>query len=228
MVKYPGLMPTYTRLSSLLGLALVAVATPGLAVELADHLAPKADIDPWVVMLSLSYEANIPTWYSSCLLFCCGIALGVVSLRVWEERAPFRWHWSGLAVIFGYMSMDEAVGFHEHLNSIADLPGIFYFAWVIPVGIAVAVLGLVYLKFLRHLPPATRRGFVIAGAIYVTGALGMELPLGYWADQNGEDNLGYALIDFVEEVLEIHGASRFLIALWDYIRGSGAGGEHGK
>ncbi|WP_228680788.1 hypothetical protein [Myxococcus xanthus] len=41
----------------------------------------------------------------------------------------------------------------------------------------------------------------------------MELPLGWWAEQHGNDNLVYALIDHVEEALELIGASLFLAAL---------------
>ena len=45
----------------------------------------------------------------------------------------------------------------------------------------------------------------------------MELPLGYWTERHGNDNLVYALIDLVEESLELLGVSLFLVALVEYL-----------
>ena len=44
----------------------------------------------------------------------------------------------------------------------------------------------------------------------------MELPLGWWMDRAGSHNLTYALIDWVEESLEMIGVSVFLYALIGY------------
>lgn len=57
--------------------------------------------------------------------------------------------------------------------------------------------------------------FITAGVTYVTGALLMELPLGWWTERAGNENLTYAAIDHVEELLEMWGASLFLAALVD-------------
>lgn len=84
------------------------------------------------------------------------------------------------------------------------------------------VFGLAFLGFLSHLPRDTRRRFVLAGSLYVSGALVMELPLGYWTDIAGSHNLTYALIDWVEESLEIAGLSIFAYSL---VRYSGLGAQ---
>ena len=76
-----------------------------------------------------------------------------------------------------------------------------------------AILGVAYLGSLSHLPTRVRNQFVLAGAIYVGGALGKELPLGYWTDLRGDQNLVYGLIDLVEESMEMIGASLFLCSL---------------
>ena len=44
------------------------------------------------------------------------------------------------------------------------------------------------------------------------GAMGVELVLSYWTDLYGSSNLGYALIDWVEETMEMCGAALFLSA----------------
>jgi len=37
------------------------------------------------------------------------------------------------------------------------------------------IFGLVYLRFLVDLPPKTRHLFLIAGLVYISGVLGMEM-----------------------------------------------------
>jgi hypothetical protein len=195
---------------------LVLVSALGLLAELVHHLwtnSPLAGVAP---LFSLSEEGNVPTWYSSALLLTCGLLLLLIASAATQARARHRGHWWFLALAFLYISMDETVTLHEHLNDLIPLGGIFYFSWVIPVGIAVAVMGLAYVPFLRGLPARTRRQFLVAGVIYVGGALLTELPLGYWSVRVGEDNLGYSLIDFIEETLELTGVTLFLLALLEY------------
>jgi hypothetical protein len=74
-----------------------------------------------------------------------------------------------------------------------------------------------YLKFLFHLPMKTRVKVAVAGALYVGGALGVELPLGLWTERHGELNFGWAIIDMAEESMEIAGSSLFLFALLEYL-----------
>ena len=174
-------------------------------------------LGPVLEFLSLSYERNLPTWYASGLLLCCALALAAIARHAALTGAPRRRHWWGLAAAFLYLSMDESVGLHEHLSDWVHLHGVLYFSWVVPAGVAVLALALAYLPFLAHLPVRPRRQFLVAGALYVTGALGMELPLGYWTELHGNDNLVYALIDLVEESLELLGASLFLAALVEYL-----------
>ena len=190
--------------------ALIAIASAGLAVELLHH-GPLPDLDEDLVALfSLSWEGNLPTWYSSALLLACAITLFLIAGSAARREARY---WSLLAAVFGYLSIDEAVGLHEQLNDVVHLSGPLYFGWIVPAGIAVALLGLAYLRFLRALPSETRRRFLVAGALYVAGALFMEIPLGLWTEAHGDGNLGYALIDFAEESLEMIGATLFLVAL---------------
>jgi hypothetical protein len=171
---------------------------------------------PLVTLLSLSEEANVPTWYSSMLLFACAVALASIAGLVRASGAPMFKQWAVLSGVFGYMSLDETAQIHERLNSLhllSNLRGVFYFGWIIPASIVVLVVGVAYLPFVFRLPKPTRIRFIVAGVIYVGGALVMEMPLGAWATRHGENNLGYALIDGVEETMEMAGAALFLVAL---------------
>ena len=193
-----------------LGAALIAVGAAGLTVELLHHGPLPALDEDLVGLFSLSYEGNLPTWYSSALLLACAITLAAIAPSAPAGQARY---WALLSGVFGYLSIDEAVGLHEQLNQLVRLGGPFYFGWIIPAGAAVLVLAAVYLGFLRALPGETRRRFLVAGALYVGGALVMEIPLGLWTEAHGDGGLGYALIDFAEESLEMSGASLFLLAL---------------
>ena len=200
------------RLRKGLWVALPVIAITGLAVELMHHgVGPEAPED-LVALFSLSFEGNLPTWYSSALLLGCGILLAAIAARA----ASHRRHWGLLAGVFVYMSLDEVATLHERLNGLVELGGVLTFGWVIPAALVVAALGIAYLPFLRALPATTRRRFIVAGAIYVGGALLMELPLGLWTSGHGDENLGYVLIDFVEETMEMTGATLFLLALEDH------------
>lgn len=210
-----------SALRRILFVAMALVVGAGLAVEILKETVRLGDYKIVVPLFSLSYEQNIPTWYSSALLFSCSAALALIAAGSRRERAPFVRHWWGLAAAFLYISLDETASIHEGAGRFFKLHGVFYFSWVIPAGIIVAAIGLAYLRFLAHLPRGARRQFIISGVIYVGGALFMELPLGYWTEREGSRNFVYAAIDAVEEGMEILGASLFLLALVDYIHAHG-------
>jgi hypothetical protein len=195
-----------------------AIAGAGLIAEVCDHL-----LAPWwapvlVPLLSLSYEHNLPTWYAVLLHATCAglLVLHGLSLRngaFARGAGPARW--LVLGGLFAFISLDELVQIHEAASNWFDTGGVLYFGWVIPAAALVAALGLWYLPFLQALPGRTRRRFIVAGVTFVSGALLMELPLGYWTEQAGADNLVYAGIDWIEETLELVGVSLFLLALLD-------------
>ena len=190
----------------------------GAASEFLPFILRLEETPDWVGILSLSYEDNIPTWYSSFVLSACGVVLACIALRPPAERQGHGFHWTLLCAGFFYISLDESASYHEHLSLFfKGTRGVLYFGWVIPAGILVALLGVVFLKFLAVLPKAVRWRFVTAGFIYVTGALLMELPLGWWVDHAGrEARLGYVLIDWVQESMELLGSTLFLISLLRY------------
>ena len=185
----------------------------GLLAELAQHLGG-ARVSA-VGLLSLSYEGNLPSWYASALpLLCAGLLAWIAA----GERHDRR-HWWVLALGFCAISIDEAVGFHERLSGLFDTSGVLHFDWVIPAGALVIALGAYFLGFLRRLDRGTARRFVVAGGLYVTGAVLFELPLGWWTERHGDDSLGYALIDWCEETLEFVGLTMFAAALLARLRG---------
>jgi hypothetical protein len=201
--------------------SLTVVAGAGVLVEILRHpyeLGTKSGVVP---LLSLSYEENVPTFYTAVLLLACAALLSVVALGAKQGGERFVKHWWVLAAGFAYIAFDEVLQFHEHAGKLIKGSGLLHFSWVIPAAILVLVIGLSYIPFLRHLPRPVRNRFVLAGAIYVGGAVGMDLPLGWWTERYGEDTLGYALIDAAEEALEMLGLILFLLGLVGYLADKG-------
>src|SRR5690348_9847197 len=96
--------------------AFLVVTGAGLAVELLKpiyHLKTRSGALP---LLSLSYEQNIPTWYTSALLLACSLLLAVISAGARAKNDPFTNHWRGLAVAFLYISLDEVAELHERAS----------------------------------------------------------------------------------------------------------------
>jgi hypothetical protein len=90
--------------------------------------------------------------------------------------------------------------------------------WVIPALIFVALVGLSYLPFLMQLKRTTAVLFVVAGATYVMGAVGMDMIGGLIVEQHGMESLQHSFARMIEELLEMLGVLVFLYALLEYIR----------
>lgn len=206
--------------------ALVAVlCTVGLGVELWHAFAPSTFSDALLPRFSLSFEGNVPTWLSSALLLACALTSADIASSPTIHRPNTWW---GAAAAFMWASLDETAEIHESLGGVFRTGGVLYFDWVIPAALALLGLAFMFWPWFRALPRATRRRLATAWCVYFTGALLMELPLGWWTERAGADSLGYALLDWVEEALEFVGIVMMLLALLAH-REAGAtpASEHG-
>lgn len=166
-------------------------------------------------------EANIPAWYSASLLLLCSFLLAAIAFAEKRQRGGHFLHWLALSLIFAFLSLDETAQLHElsiaPLRDIFGTTGFFYYGWIVPAALCVTLFVLAYLRFLASLPARTRRLFLLAGSIFVGGAIGVEAVSGKHASLQGEQNLTYHLIITVEELLEMAGVVLFIYALLDYI-----------
>jgi hypothetical protein len=172
---------------------------------------------PWPVrqLFDVDEEDSIPTWYSTTALFLASSLLFLISRLKRADRDPSLLYWYGLTAAFAALSLDEIAGFHETLNSQVD------YSWAIPGGIAAAVFGLAYLRFLWRLPSQTRWLFILAGAVFVGGAVGVEMSTDWYADEDLLNTLAYNLWNTVEEGMEMAGVVLFIHALLKYLAGEG-------
>lgn len=172
-------------------------------------------------LLNLNEEASLGTWYAGILLFAGGACCMLIAWARFQLRQPERWHWLGLAAMFTAFSMDEIVGLHERtqepLRAALGLGGAFYFSWIVLAVPLVLLVGVLYLRFLLRLPAGIRNTMIIAAALFVGGAVGVEMLGGMQAEVHGQENLRFMLLAQVEEVMEMLGAAAFIYATLRYI-----------
>lgn len=173
--------------------------------------------ESFVRLFGLDHEANIPTWFSSALLLADAALLGWIAMSRRAREAPFWRHWSALALMFLFMSLDETAQIHEMLvrptRHLLDLGGALHFSWVVPAGILMLIFGAAYFRFLRELPAGTGRLFLLSGTVFLLGALGMESLSALFATQAGKTSVAYGIATSAEEFLEMAGIVLFLKAL---------------
>ncbi|MCB1124592.1 MAG: hypothetical protein KJT03_23770, partial [Verrucomicrobiae bacterium] len=165
-------------------------------------------------------ENNVPSFFSALCLFVSSLLLLQISLLRKKQSAAYL-AWLGLSLIFCFLSVDEVAMFHERLvgplDQILDTSGYLRFAWVIPYGLATLILAVVYLRFLVRLPGKTRTLFIVAGILFISGALGMEMISANYFDHHGGKTLAYDLMTTLEESLEMLGVFTFIYALLAYL-----------
>jgi hypothetical protein len=173
-------------------------------------------------ILEVDEENSLATWFSSTLLLTCAVALFAVALCRRSAAERYVPHWFLLSFVFVALSIDEAIEVHEGtIGPVRDafgLSGIFYYAWVVPAFIALAVMAPLYVRFLLHLPARFAVLFLVSGAVYVTAAGGLEMFEGLAAETSGSTGLGAMALQRLQESLEMVGAALFLFSLLAYLR----------
>lgn len=176
--------------------------------------------------LNFDEEKNLPSVFSSLLLFSASIILGYIGTSKLKVKTP-KYFWWSLSFLFLFLAADELLRIHElsgrQLSTIIDSSGIFYYSWLIPYLIIVTLIGLLYLKPLIKLPKKSRRDIIFAGIIYLTGVMGLEMLTGWIIDYRGLQNAQLIIIpEFfilytLEELLEMIGISYFIFVLLEFL-----------
>ncbi len=167
-------------------------------------------------------EGTIPTWFAAVQLLGASALLALIA-TVEQRCGRGAMPWWVLAVGFLYLSFDEAAEVHEQagllLRGIVKRDGIFYFRWVVIAVPLCIALYLLFRGFLRRLPAGTRRGTLLGGALFLGGAVGMEMVSGWLISRGLSGDLGNGLLNGLENALELAGIAVFVGALFAHIEG---------
>lgn len=181
------------------------------------------------VLFDLQGEVTVPTWFSASLLLFCAMLFAAIAAAKRRMEDEFQRHWFGLAAIFLGLSIDEAADFHGAVSykvqSTWNTSGVLAYPWILPAAILSLVVGLIYLRFLLHLPNPLRNRVILAGSLFLLGALVLEAVEAAYDSAVGGDGLVYILMVAAEESLEKTGAIVLLTALLSYL-GTIIGGIH--
>ncbi|UII26407.1 hypothetical protein LVD15_24430 [Fulvivirga maritima] len=191
-----------------------------IAGNIIKYTTEYPDLEEHVIrLIDFDTEQNIPSYFSSLLLLSVSILLMYIARS--KRTGNFYKQWLGLSLIFAFLAIDEAVSIHEILigpmRYFFNLDGIFYYAWVIPYGIIFLMIGIYYIKFLFSLPKTYTKRFIISAAIFIFGALVMEMIGSSYVSHNGGKDLIYGLLCTVEETFEMVGMSYFIYTLLAYM-----------
>lgn len=201
-----------------LGAAIVGLIVTHLVLITLVERLDRAQFEDTAVAWGLGHEYNAPSVFAAGLIAAASLLCAVAARRAQMQGDPLQRGWTILAAVLAFLAVDEAVQIHERLGERLDdrleLGGPLSFPWIVPYLIATAALVVALLPFLRRLDPGLRRSLVIAGAIYVAGAAGVEAISAIWWDAQG-DRADYVfhLISTVEEAMELTGMAMFVVVM---------------
>jgi hypothetical protein len=196
-----------------LAYALVGVATALVVFGVGTNLVyAKIDRpnDEFQRLFDVNAEANIPTWFSTVVLFAVALVIaGIAALRR-RGNEPDAASWSYFTALVFVMSLDELAGLHEAVGDVidrnVDLPVIGGYGWVVAGAAVVVVSALALRAVFRGMPRSTARHAVIAAVVYVTGALGVEVLEAVFVNDTNRIGAGVHVLTGAQEGLEMLGA----------------------
>jgi hypothetical protein len=177
-----------------------------------------------VPLFHFDLEFNIPSLYSTLAILFCSALLRFISFKESISKGKQQgFYWKVLSYIFLYLGFDELMSLHEHIGGIAhhwvgDINGLNESRyWTIPFIFLLILFFLFFVRFFLELPNQTKVSFFVAGFMYVTGAVGVELFSGQFILAHPRAGLLYHILSIFEELLEMIGIVLFIRALVSYI-----------
>lgn len=171
--------------------------------------------------LDFDRESNIPNWYSGSVFLICALLLFLIAATQKKQGSRYVLHWRILGGIFVLLSLDDISSLHERtiepLRHALHAGSFLHFTWVVPAVILLAIFALAYVRFLLHLAPRSRNLLILAGAVYVAGAIGFESAFGQFEDAPGLGTVVYAIGANAEQIIQYFGQVLFIYALLDYL-----------
>lgn len=168
---------------------------------------------------NLNNEQNFPTFFSSAILLFASALLFII----YKLNPTDRFYWLLLALVFLFLSLDEAVEIHEKINTVIsqrmtdNLSGFLFWAWIIPYSILFLALGIVLFKFVFRLPKDIRNTFIIGGIIFFTGAVLIESLEGHIGKIYKEGHIAFEITIASQEFIEMCGVIIFIYGLLKYM-----------
>jgi hypothetical protein len=164
-------------------------------------------------------EASVPTWISQAIFLIIGS--GALLAAYLQSDKPSRRIWQMLAAVGLLFSLDETTTMHEYiLQSLHVLffqdasPTAFANAWWLVAPFILFAGGWLTWKIWQLLPRRTALLFLLAGAVFLTGAVFVDLLTSVVPR---ETFLNQGILVALEESLELSGSLIALYSIADYL-----------
>lgn len=178
----------------------------------------------FIRLIDVGEEESIPTYFSTINLLLSSVLAFLIYRHEKFSGRSIQYYWLALCLLMLYLSIDEAAGIHENFSRVHRRHGIVLpmfetHPWLLYGILFSAVVGGLFIPFLRSLPKKTAMYLMIAGIVFLIGAIGVEF-LGGLMLQTGfteRGSLVYNLRRVVEEAFEMYGIVIFNCTLFGEI-----------
>jgi hypothetical protein len=215
---------SFARVPRAYGTAALAVLSISTGFFILEHVFGHNQVFGLAPLFDLNGERTFPTMLA--FIGFCSISLLALAAAQCSDLPADSVAWRAIAVLGLWLGLDEALSFHEQFldtaRSIAVHP-VMYYGWYLFYVPVVGVMLLPFVPFFRRLPRATTAGLLLAGLVFIGGAVGVEAFGGYVAYQRhyfqAQEIAGlpvravYELEVLVEECMEFAGVWLALRAL---------------
>jgi hypothetical protein len=197
------------RIAAGMLIVIALLATLHVAQLCVYYYVGDPDVFDFLELIDFDYEANLPSFYSSLAILFCAVLLWIIGVDKKASKSAYSYHWLGLAAIFTFLGVDEAISLHEEIGDLVEAlawfeaAGYLFFAWVVPYGLLLLVFAVAYFKFVFALPPKTRLTFILAGSLFIFGAVGLEIISAREADLHSSETVYYSVLYTLEELCEM-------------------------
>lgn len=174
-----------------------------------------------VNLFDMDKEMNFPTYFEVLLLLFSSVLFFLAALVKKKITGSYFYNWVILSFIFLAMSADEFISLHEQTTQFfrgSKIGDYIHFGWLIPATIFLVVFIISYAKFFFSLSSRFKKLFFYSAAVFVWGAMGMELCSGIYQNHYGQHNTIYYLLTNFEETFEMLGLVLLIYSLLHYIR----------
>lgn len=182
--------------------------------------------DPFFKLTNFNTEKNLPSVFSGFLHFFASIFLAVVGFSAISIKTS-QVFWFTMSFIFLFLGLDEILRIHETISGHTAMGhqnnNPFLYTWIIYYGSALILMGAFFFKPLFQLPRKTLLNFILAGFIFILGAIGLENVAGQyiWTHQIDPEMVNVTPEIFVlysiEEFLEMFGVSFFILSILKFL-----------
>jgi len=172
-------------------------------------------------LIDVGREQSIPTYFSTFNLLLASILIFIIYTNEKLTNRSIARYWFLLSIGFLFLSIDEGASIHENFALIHRSHGIILpifktHSWL-PYGIIFTLIaGLLFIPFVKSLSRVTATYFVIAGTVFIGGAIGFEF-VSAWMIHTGFAEKGDLIYQFrriLEEGFEMFGIAIFNCVLF--------------